>query len=168
MREIALKLVKLFIVLTQANSHPMFPEQTGPLALLWGSQLSPPISGLKPRAVTSPSGQMELEDAPQWIRLWFSSFLRCGIQDLQKLLLWASKSSGSAQQMPWSECAPALVLQVTKAATRITASAVQVWTWFAKVHVLAVASPSPFSIMVRFPGVKPCIFPCKSTDGKSE
>lgn len=107
MREIALKLVKLFIVLTQANSYPMFPEQTGPLALLWGSQLSPPISGLKPRAVISPFGQMELEDAPQWIRLWFSSFLRCGIQGLQNSFEHPnqadqpSKCPGQRAPLPW-------------------------------------------------------------------
>lgn len=32
--EIALKLVKLFVFLPQANPHPQFPNQAGPLALV--------------------------------------------------------------------------------------------------------------------------------------
>lgn len=61
--------------------------------------------------------------------------------ELAKLLVWVSESGRPAPcWVPWSECAHDLVLQMRKVTVRITAWALLVWIWTAKLHVLVVAS----------------------------
>lgn len=85
---------------------------------------------------------------PQWLGaviqhlscVWENQALRQA-----KFLVWGSKSDQSVhEQVLCSECAPDLVLQVSKAAVGITIWALQVWAHSSKISMMVAASPSPF------------------------